>query len=293
LGRNDGQSGVINRGDSGSRSTGTTRTSKSNYDDLLKRKSGSRSGTVKYDSNTNVRRTNGNPLNIDRMPIDIRRGSLGNMVRRSDSIYINNTRIRFGYNHYDSRWCDDYFYYPHYIFDPYGMDWVFSPWYYYPQLPGYFNSRRCYFPTSYTWAPFYGVRYTWNQPSREYWNRNYNELDYVIDDIRNAFMDGDRRAVDRLIPRRGNVAIINEGRMAYSLRPDDFYDTFLDGIENSRTIDYRILDVQYRRDAASIFARHDFEDPWGRRLSVFHYYKVEAEGRDWVIREFGTSSRSW
>ena len=264
-------------------------------DELLKRKSGSRSGTVKYGSNTNQRRTGrtGSAINIDRMPSNVSRGSMSHMIRRADEIRIGGVRIRFGYNHYDSRWCDDYFYYPHYVFDPYGYDWAFSPWYYYPQLPGYFNAQRCYFPTTYMWSPFYGVRYQYRQPSQGYWNRDYNELDYVIEDITYAFQDADRRSVQRLVPRNGRIGIIVDGRYAYSLNPEDFYDTLMDAVENTRTIDYRILDVQYRRDAASVFAQHDFEDPWGRRISVYHYYKLEIEGRNWVIREFGTSNNRW
>ncbi len=294
--RGDQDRGIPNRGGSGRRDNGSIiynpNANQKQPDSLLQKKSGSRSGTVKYGSNTNDRREgrSGGPINIDRAPVDIRRGSLGNMVRRSDEIRIGNTRIRFGYTHYDSRWCDDYFYYPHYVFDPYQRDFAFSPFYYYPHLPPYFNVSRCYFPTSYIWAPFYGVRYQYNQPSRGYWNRDYNELDYVVEDIEMMFENVDRRAINRLVPRYGQIGIITDGRFAYNLRPEDFYDTLLDAAENTRTIDYRILDVQYRRDAASVFAVHEFEDPWGRRTSVHHYFKLEIEGRNWVIREFGTSN---
>lgn len=267
-----------------------------NRENLLGKKSGSRSGSVQYGSNTNSRRegNNGAAFRIDRAPLNIKRGSLGSIVRRSDhDIQVNGVRIRFGYTQYDRRWCDDYFYYPHYVFDPCQTNFVFSPFYYYAHLPAYFNYSRCYFPGIASWQPFYGVRYRWNQPSRDYWNRDYNELDYVVDDITRSFRDGDRRALNRLIPRRGNVGIVMDGVYQYALRPDDFYDTMLDAVENSRTFDYQILDVQYRRDTASIFARHDFEDPWGRRTSVFHYFKLEVEGRDWVIREFGTNQERW
>jgi hypothetical protein len=261
-------------------------------DNMLGKKNG-RSGSVQYGSNNNVKRDSRSSMNIDRIPIDIKRGSLSQQVRRSDEIRIGSTRIRFGYTHYNSRWCDDYFSYPYYVFDPYQADFACSPWYYYSNLPPYFNSNRCYFPTNFIWQPFYGVRYRWNQPSREYWNRDYNELDYVVQDIVDAFLNGDRRAVTRLIPRNGQVGIITDGKYAYSLRSDDFYDTFLDAVENTQTRDYKILDVQYRRDTASVFARHDFDDPWGRRVTVNHYFKLEAEGRSWVIREFGTSSNRW
>lgn len=224
----------------------------------------------------------------------MKRGSLSSQVRRSDDIRIGNSRIRTGYHHYDSRWRDDYFFYAFYVFDPFGADFCFSPWYYYPQLPPYFSTRRCYFPTYYSaWTPFYGVRYQYQQPSREYWNRDYNELDYVIEDITYAFLDGDRRSIDRLVPRRGNVAIVIDGRYAYSLQPEDFYDTLMDATQNTNTRDYKILDVQYRKDVASVFARHDFDDPWGRRTSVYHYFRLEPEGRNWVVREFGTSNSRW
>lgn len=220
------------------------------------------------------------------------RGSLGNQVRRSDEIRVGNLRIRFGYTHYDSRWCDDYFYYPHYVFDPYATSWACSPWYYYASLPPYFLSSRCIFSTVY-WSPFSGTRYRWNQPTQNSWNRDYSELDYVIQDIVLAFEEGDRRAVGRLMPRYGQVGIIIDGRYDYGMRSDDFYDTFLDAVDNTRTRDYQILDVQYRRDSAAVWARHDYEDPWGRRVSVYHYYKLETEGRNWVIREFGTSNSRW
>lgn len=211
------------------------------------------------------------------------------MVRRTDyDLQVNGTRIRFGYTHYDRRWCDDYFYYPHYVFDPCRTDFVFSPFYYYAHLPAYFSYQRCYFPGIVSWRPLYGVNYRWNQPSRDYSVRNYNDLDYVVEDIVNVFTQGDRRAINRLMPRRGNVGIIIDGVYSYAVRSDDFYDTLLDAAENSRTIDYRILDIQYRNDATSVFARHDYEDPWGQQVSVFHYYRLEPEGRDWVIREFGT-----
>ncbi len=260
---------------------------------MLNRKP-SRSGNTQYGSNSN--RGGDRPVQIDRAPIDLKRGSLGNQIRRSDDIRIGNVRIRTGYNHYDRRWRDDYFYYPHYVFDPYMADFVCSPWYYYPQLPPYFSARRCFVPTYYAWQPFYGVRYvyqSYNSYNNDYRNRDRNELDYVIEDITYAFTDGDRRSIDRLVPRRGNVSIIMDGRYAYSLQPDDFYDTLMDATQNTQTSEYKILDVQYRKDVASVYARHDFEDPWGRRTSVYHYFRLEPEGRDWVIREFGTSNTRW
>jgi hypothetical protein len=239
-------------------------------------------------------------VTIGRAPVDIVRGSLSNQVRRSDEIRVGNARIRFGYTHYDSRWCDDYFYYPYYAFDPYRNNVVCSPWYYYAQLPPYYVTTHCSFVQSYVWSPFIGVRYNWT-PIRYndgyndgyYNNRRNNDVDYVLDDLTNAFERNDRRAAGRLVPRGGKVAIIIDGQYAYSINADDFYDTFMDAINNTRTRDYQILDVQTRRDTIAVRARHDYEDPWGRRVSVYHYFRLEEDGRDWVIREFGTSESRW
>jgi len=231
------------------------------------------------------------------------RGSLGNQVRRSDVIRVGGTTIRFGYTHYDYRWRDDYFFYSHYVFDPFAYPSYCSPWYYYPQLPPYFLASRCVVLQGYVWSPFMGVNYVY-YPSPNYDNgynnySNYNndrrrsDLDYSLDDIANAFNNDDRRAVSRLVPRSGRVNILIDGKYAYSMNADDFYDTLVDATENSKTTNYKILDVQTNRDGAAVWARHDFEDPWGRRQSVYHYFRLEQEGRDWVIREFGTSENRW
>ena len=273
-------------------STIYTPASRGDGDSGLRKQGNGRSGTTRYGTNSN-RDRNGGPVVIGRAPVDIVRGTLGNQVRRADEIRVGGSKIRFGYTHYDSRWCDDYFYYPYYAFDPYARASVCSPWYFYPQLPPYYSATRCYVGT-YVWSPFVGISYTWSAPSRSYWgDRRYSDLDYAIDDIVHAFEDYYRRAISRLVPRNGRVAIIIEDRYAYSMNADDFYDTFMDAVYNTRTRDYRIMDIKTSRDGAAVWARHDYEDPWGRRTSVYHYFRLEQEGRDWVIREFGTNETRW
>lgn len=270
-----------------------------NGNDLFGKRGGGRSGNSNYGSNSNsrARDRNAGPERIGRAPVDVIRGSLTTQVRRSDTVRIGGTTIRFGYTHYDYRWRDDYFCYPHYVFDPYAYNSYCSPWYYYPQLPPYFLASRCYVVPNYYWSPFIGVSYTWYPPSNSntYYNngRRLSDFDYAIDDIVNSFENDDRRAVSRLVPRSGRVAILIDGKYAYSMNADDFYDTLLDATQNSKTTDYKILDVQTNRDGAAVWARHDFEDPWGRRESVYHYFRLEQDGRDWVIREFGTSENRW
>ena len=165
-----------------------------------------------------------------------------------------------------------------------------SPWYYYPTLPPYINNTRVIIINmgwpSHNW---YGQTYRWNQPTYNNWGR-YNDLDYAVQDIVSAFERRDYRAINRLVPNRGNVHIYLDGRYSYSLQPDDFYDLFVDGIENARTVRYEITEVRQNGRYAKVTARHQYVDPWNQRSTTYHDFFLEQDGRDYVIREFGTTN---
>jgi hypothetical protein len=264
-------------------------------DNVLSKKR-SRSGQVTYGTvnNGRARGDRSEPITIGRAPIDLRGGSLSNQIRREDRVRITNGHIRFGYYHYDRRWCDDYFYYPYYSFDPWQGNCVYSPWYYYASLPPYLTFTRIICINNYAWSPFVGVDYRWSRPSNDRWGSgNYSSLDYAIDDLQIAFEENDRRSAERLIPRNGNIAILMDGQYSYSLNPDDFYDMFMDAVDNTRTRSYRIVDVKRTANVARVRAEHDYEDPWGRITRVYHYIRLEYERGAYVIREFGTSDSRW
>lgn len=309
-GRDQGSGG--NRGggggnpDRGSRGNGGDRPSNnrdrsnndSRGDDRLLGRSESRSGRVNYGSVNNV--GNGNlrgrveRITIDRTPVDLRAGSLENQVRREDRGRLVNNGYRYGYYGYDSRWRDDDFCYPHYRFDPYGRDVLVSPWYYYPHLPGYFvGSRVTAFNIQIT--NFSGDRYNWRSSYDDWgWSNRSNhrdrELDGALDDLIDAFEYGDRRAANRLLPRRGTIGIFVDGRYSYAVSADDFADMFQDAIRTTRTQRYEVADVWRNRDGAQVLARHMYTDPWGRRAEVWHRYVLRYDRSDLVIREFGITS---
>ncbi len=266
-------------------------------DTLLTRKS-SRSGTVRYQSVNNVytRGQVDRPNQIGRAP-DTRHLTLGDRVNRRENAVLQIGGVRVYYYHYDPRWCDDYFWYPYYTFNPYNSRCVVSPWYYYYSLPGYVSYDRCRFNQfdswSINWNNWTGTSYRWNQTRYDTFGTGYNnrssDLDYAIEDIVNAFENGDRRAVSRLVPERSDVAIYVDGQYSYSLNGDDFYDMFLDATQNTRTRRYAITDVKVNGNTARVTARHEFEDPWGRVTAVWHYYELQQERRNVVITKFGTS----
>jgi hypothetical protein len=292
-------------GEVGSGSTGGSisggRTTIGGGDDALGRRrpaqQPSRSGTVQYGTIHNqAQRAPAGPVTFGERPSDFS-GVLGRQVRQTEArVGLSIGPVRLGYYHYNRQWRDDWFWYPHYAFDPYSFDrFVCSPWYYYPTLPPYLRGNRVMlvnvFP-SYGWT---GVNYRWTPPDRyDRWGQ-YSDLDHAVGDIVTAFERNDRRAAGRLIPRGGTVNIYMSGRYEYSLRPDDFYDLFMDAIDNTRTLRYRVTNVQTGRDSARVTARHDYQDPWGRNATVWHHYFLEMERNNIVIREFGTSQsdRVW
>lgn len=220
-------------------------------------------------------------------------GSLSSQVIREDSVKRRHD-YRSGYYHYNNNWCDDWFWNTNYVFSPNNGRCVVSPWYYYPSLPGYLNSN-CITIINVGSGSWNGGYYNYYRPGNYGWGNNRRgDLDYAIDDIITAFEDQDRRALGRLIARNGRVDIYLDGRYDYSIQSENFYDLMLDGIYNTRTRRYDIVDVRTYRDEAEVVARHDYVDPWGRYATLYHWFRLEEDRRGFVITKFGTQSRrSW
>jgi hypothetical protein len=206
------------------------------------------------------------------------------------------TRYRDGYYYYDQRWRDDSFYYPYYRFG-YTPDSVPAPWYSYPHLPAYVA-----FPRIQLWSDFhdwdYGDSYRWTEP-REFdatsrfrnnpWNDNYSELDYAVDDIKEAFELRRVNEMASLIGESGNVGIEIEGEWAYSIHPDDFFDMMRDLVETTATASYRIDDVRRSRSSVVVIAKHIFRDPWGYDEVRYHKFELREGRRGYEITVFSIS----
>lgn len=297
--RDSGSRDSGSRGGSGSFDVGGLFGRRTNREANDTRGRDSRSGNVHYGSDNN--RVSKEPtFRVDRPRFDQSSTVLRRKVERDDA-RVNVVRRpvyhdgwRSGYVHYDRRWRDDYFWYPHYVFDPYSCDrFVYSPWYYYTFLPPYVSYTRVIIVDHYGSIDVSYQPYRWtiisDRGDRDYDRGDRPELDDAVTDLVDSFEDSDRRAVNRLIPRNGNVAIMMDGRYQYSLKPDDFYDLYMDGIENAKTNRYKIVDVRVHGDSAKVVARHEFTDSWGNRQAVYHKYRLEEERGKYVIREFDSS----
>lgn len=257
----------------------------------------SRSGVVRYGTSNNAG-SNRRDFRIESAPS----GSNSILVRRArrEEIGLVYNGFRVGYVQYRNDWRDDYFCYPHYVFDPFTSTRFYSsPWYYYPVLPAYINPTRVIIIGSPIWIfdnrcePYPYRRFaSWDRDDR--YDRRRSDLDEAIDDLTDAYEEGSRRSVERLVPRDGRVGIFLDDRYSYSLSADDFYDLLMDGIQSARTRSFDIENVRIRGNVARVTATHRFSDPWGQVNEVLHSYTLVDEGRRVVIREFGTSrARGW
>lgn len=255
---------------------------------LERERLGNRTGGGRYDTNNNrmPRGLKGNAQIVNNAPIDIVGGTLANKVFRSENISVHN-RWRNGYYSYWCDWRDDYFYYPYYCYQPVSSGCFVSPWYYYIHLPGYLTPRRCVILNApiVVWV---GQPYNWTCPSTGPSYYQYSELDYAIDDLVRGWERGERRALNRLIDRNGNVDVFLDGRYAYSLDPEDYYDLMWDAINYTDTVEYRIFDVKTWRDEVEFKARHEFYDPWHQRQVVYHTYRLKEDRYGYRIVRFGT-----
>jgi hypothetical protein len=259
----------------------------------------SRSGTVSYGT-----RSNGfGSARPTRYGGGLSRGSLSSQIARTNVRTGYNVSyggvyggLRVGYVGYNNAWYDDNFCYPYYVFNPWAPNLycVASPWYRYSYLPPYINTTRTVVVNNY--VPVYGSdNGGWN--NYDYYGNNANEqrrdrnddLAFALDDIRDAFERNSTRYAERLLPQTGQVAIFNDGKYDYSLGYQDFQDMFLDGIEQSKTAHYDIVESRTRGNDVTLRARHEYVDSWGNNQIVYHTYTLRREGGDrYVIREFGT-----
>lgn len=281
-----------NRGGNGSGGSILGRPERGNpIDDTTfgKRGGNSRSGRVGYEgvhNGSSVGRTN--PIVISDVPVVSTNRKIRHEGVRENRITVGDNRYRNGYFHYDRNFCDNDFWYPHYGFQWYdGCNYVTSPFYYYPHLPGYVSTIRVSIgPLSWTQCE---TRYTWRQPVYDRYNYQsdrYNDFDYSVGDIERSFEGRNLRYLAHLIPTRGRIEIDMGRGNEYTLEAEDFYDMLRDLVEGTRTTSYRVQNVYRDGGRATVEALHEFTDSWGRTECVRHTFGLREGRRGYEITYF-------
>jgi len=198
-----------------------------------------------------------------------------------------NLSFRSGYYGYGLDWRDSSFRYRFYVFDYPKVNPAFSPWYYYPQLPGYVDAGK----VSFNPAPL-----RTDVGRREAYDSRTDHLDKdlsnAILDLTDAVEKGDTKLSGQLVPRGYNVVVDPPTGRSYRMNSDDFYGLFSDMTAITRTRTFEVTEVQEGRDWAQVYARHDFDDPWGRSTTEYVRVTLEYAKNGFRIAELATSRRS-
>ena len=263
----------------------------------------SRSGDVRYGTVNNATRSLP-PVSPNQFSYGNNGGRLPSQVSRKEQAFSIDNGFRYGYYHYNRNWRDDNFHYGYYNFAPAPYATVYySPWYSYSFLPAYLSPSRCIIVRNYrpSWEWYDGIVFNIRIGSNSRWDNDdrfspdrvqRDEVRNATEDLIDVFEKNDRRAMNRLVPQSGNIAIYKDNRYSYSLNADDFYDMLNDLATNAKTDRYNVLEVRYKRNSVRISTRHEYTDPWGNRQDVYHEILLEQDRRNgYVIREFGTSDR--
>jgi hypothetical protein len=236
-------------------------------------------------------------FNVGPPPIVVGTGGWNDFLIREEVARRVQQQLRRGYFHYDRGWTDSFFCYPYYAFIPVYNQTVFSPWYSYAHMPGYIYVRRSTFLDNILPIVITGLIYNWNRPHHVAYSpirttgARYNELDYALGDLVDAFEYRDPQALARVIGDN-RVNVFFENRYAYTLSGNDFYDLMLDLVVQTETVGYQFERIYRDRDRVTAIAVHQYLDPWGRLLTQYHTYVLRQNRRGVTITDFAISD-SW
>lgn len=268
-----------------------------------------RSNTVPLDTNNNQGRSRDNRLgNISTIPVPSNNSSsrggssLAYKIDRQEPYRVGN--LRRGYYHYDNNWCDRFFGFGWYVFDPFAYDCVFSPYYYYCTVPGYVRYLRISFGSPRV-VVIFGDPIRWGYCGRRIeiysgyhyrddWRyRNYDSyssLDRAISDLVDAFEFADADLLSKFLPRGSRVEIFIDGNYAYTMSSDDYYDMTADLIYSVYTTRFNVESVRRTRDGDYfVIARHEYQDPWNVKRANYLTFTLSYERGGYVITQAGSS----
>lgn len=168
------------------------------------------------------------------------------------------------------------------------LDYCKSIYFYYGYFP-YLDRMRVYV-NHYDVVEF-NTKYI-NSDSDEYYlaGRVNNELDYVLSDIRKAWLDGRADILPSYVRKDQLVAVLLDGKYDYSVESDDYVQMTFDAIDQTRTVRFTWESIRQRTDGGyTAFAKHTYRDPDENEAVVYVSYTLNKIGRNYFIVEVGSS----
>jgi catechol 2,3-dioxygenase-like lactoylglutathione lyase family enzyme len=114
----------------------------------------------------------------------------------------------------------------------------------------------------------------------------------AVADIRDAWLDNRPELIQDHLQQYGKIGIYFQGRYAYSINGEDYYQMVQDAFSTLQTERFELGRISGRsRDEVFVSARHDFVDPDGQRRTVQLGYTLHRTSGTWNITAVDSSSR--
>ena len=195
------------------------------------------------------------------------------------SISFGSAGLRIGYFQYAQNWNDSHFRYHSYGFTP-GNSVVYSPWYYYSNLPPYINSSSVIYVDGYSRAV---PSYRWQTYRRDAASQG------AIDRIANAFQQDNAGPIISLVQPNSRVAILMDGQFQYDLVGEDFENMLSDMVQSTQTESYTVDAAHQYGDHLQVQGTQRFRDANGDTQTVHMEFVLVADRNgDFSITEFNS-----
>jgi hypothetical protein len=163
---------------------------------------------------------------------------------------------------------------------------VISPFYCFPQSPGYISTSRVRYDRPIDCGRFEELDFDnrW-KPSRRDWDWQMYD---ARDDLNRIFMKRDTRRLGEILPDRRRVGIYSPNGDYYTIGSEDVYDMIRDLVEGSRTRSFEVYRIEYNRNYARMEADYTFWDPWNRSTTQTLIFTFKSGSRNMELIEFET-----
>jgi hypothetical protein len=116
-----------------------------------------------------------------------------------------------------------------------------------------------------------------------------NALGTALKDLSRFWEQGNAAGLRRRVQPDVPVAIIDNGRLSYSLRRSDFLSIAADALDQIETISFRFTDIRTRTDGlVSAYALHTYRSKDGIPHTTRPHYTFVYLGGDWYLSSVST-----
>lgn len=161
-----------------------------------------------------------------------------------------------------------------------------------PEIKSHRRPHHDCYPYDPDWVIIYPRRYPYPYPPLP--DRTTEELtiQQLIDGISHAWLDNTPEVIYYLLPAKKEIKIYKDKEHLCNMKPDDFYASTVEAMNDWLTVEYKLDIVKYRWNKIIARGYHTYKgyDPESVIYRSDVYYVLELERKQWVITETGFTS---